>query len=95
MRYALKILVAAGTVVAGSWLFVPADPVRAQGYGTMSCSQLWYARNKIYADNGYCFRTARGRRTFGAGCFPPYGQLSGYDKSRVEEIRMWEGRRGC
>lgn len=72
-----------------------ATPAFAQDYGAMSCSQLWYARNKIYADNGYCFKTARARREFGAGCFPPYGRLSGYDRQRVNDIQYWESQNGC
>ncbi|WP_420411732.1 caspase family protein [Roseibium sp.] len=34
-----------------------------------SCDSLWYERNAIFARNGYCFRSARGRQTFSnAGC---------------------------
>jgi hypothetical protein len=40
-------------------------PVRAQP----TCDQLWYSRNAIYKDAGYCFKTSRAIRTFGnAGC---------------------------
>jgi len=31
----------------------------------MSCNALWNARNSIYAQNGYCFKTARARAVFG------------------------------
>ena len=61
----------------------------------MSCNELWYARNAIYARNGYCFNTERARAVFGAGCFPPYGQLSGWERNRVNELQMWERRKGC
>src|ERR1700682_5603994 len=47
---------------------------------SMSCDQLWHARNVIYARNGYCFRTPRALATFGRGCFPPYGELGGWDE---------------
>ncbi|MEA2856697.1 MAG: hypothetical protein QOH98_1018 [Methylobacteriaceae bacterium] len=77
-------LVIAGTV-----------PAQAQDYSSQSCDQLWYARNSIYANAGYCFKTARAIGVFGRRCTPPYGQLSGYDQSRVSQIQMWEGRRGC
>jgi hypothetical protein len=34
-----------------------------------SCADLWYRRNEIYKDAGYCFKTSRAIRTFGnAGC---------------------------
>jgi hypothetical protein len=33
------------------------------------CSDLWYIRNAIYRNAGYCFKTARAIATFGnAGC---------------------------
>lgn len=67
----------------------------AQGPEDMSCSELWYKRNEIYARNGYCFKTPRARAVFGPGCFPPYGQMSGWEKRRVNELQYWEARRGC
>ena len=34
-----------------------------------SCEQLWFARNSIYKEAGYCFRTPRAISAFGnAGC---------------------------
>ena len=71
----------------------PQGPVSA--YANMSCSQLWYERNSIYARNGHCFRTARGRAAFGRGCFAPYGRLGRADQREVNEIRRWERRNGC
>ena len=65
------------------------------GYSRMSCDQLWYARNAIYAAKGYCFETDRAIAVFGPGCFPPYGRLSSGEKRRVAEIKKWERRRGC
>ncbi|MBB4198342.1 YARHG domain-containing protein [Rhodoblastus sphagnicola] len=70
-------------------------PAKAQEAAYMSCGELWYARNKIYARNGYCFKTERAVSVFGQGCFPPYGQLGGWEKARVDEIQMWEARKGC
>lgn len=67
----------------------------AQDTEDMSCSELWYKRNEIYARNGYCFNTARARSVFGRGCFPPYGHLSGWEKDRVNEIQYWEAQNGC
>jgi YARHG domain len=60
-----------------------------------SCNALWHERNAIYARNGYCFETARARAVFGPGCFPPYGELSGWDKERVNELQTLERRNGC
>jgi hypothetical protein len=78
-----------GLLVAFAALAAPL-PALAQ-----SCSALWYERNQIYARNGYCFQTARAISVFGRGCFPPYGQLSGYDRSRVNEIQRMERAYGC
>lgn len=68
-----------------------ATPAAAQD----RCADLWYARNEIYARNGYCFKTARGRAAFGAGCFPPYGRLSGAEKRQVGAIEREEYALGC
>ncbi len=74
---------------------VTADTSLAQDPEDMSCSELWYKRNEIYARNGYCFKTSRARAVFGPGCFPPYGQMSGWEKRRVNELQYWEARKGC
>jgi hypothetical protein len=60
-----------------------------------SCDALWYERNQIYANEGYCFETARGRAAFGPGCTPPYGRLSGSEQRRVNQIQAMERRMGC
>lgn len=67
----------------------------AQDAGYLSCSELWYKRNEIYARNGYCFKTPRALAVFGRGCFPPYGAMSGWEKRRVNELQYWEARKGC
>jgi hypothetical protein len=30
----------------------------------LSCENLWHVRNRIYDENGYCFKTARGQQAF-------------------------------
>ena len=30
----------------------------------LSCENLWFVRNRIYDENGYCFKTARARAQF-------------------------------
>lgn len=67
----------------------------AQSYRGMSCGQLWYARNAIYASKGYCFETQRAIRVFGRACFPPYGRLNRAEQREVDAIRSWERRKGC
>ncbi len=82
------------SIVTASQVVMPSI-ASAQEAAYMSCNDLWYARNKIYARNGYCFKTARAREAFGPGCFPPFGQLSGWEADRVNELQMWEQRKGC
>ena len=67
----------------------------AQDASLMSCNELWYARNQIYAAEGYCFSTPRAQAIFGMGCFPPYGRLNPVEKQRVNTLETWEHVRGC
>ncbi|SDR33424.1 YARHG domain-containing protein [Rhizobiales bacterium GAS191] len=70
-------------------------PAGAQDAASMGCQELWYARNAIYARNGYCFRTQQAISAFGRGCFPPFGRLFGYEAQRVQELQYWERVKGC
>ena len=80
-------------VIGGAF---PAQTAQAQeNPAAMTCDQLWYARNSLYAQTGYCFKTARARSVFGPGCFPPYGKLDGWQQQRISEFSYWERRRGC
>ena len=67
--------------------------------GSMSCGDLWYRRNAIFARNGYCFKTDRAIRVFGnQGCrFYVEGDvpMSRAEREEVEVIRVIERRKGC
>jgi hypothetical protein len=76
-------------------LLLAAAPAAAQSYRLMNCGELWYARNAIYAENGYCFKTRDAIRVFGRACFPPYGRLSRAEQAEVDLIVSWEKRKGC
>lgn len=93
----LKVVaIAACTVTAvGAAATMSAGQAQAQALRYMSCGELWYARNAIYARQGYCFKTARARAVFGPGCFSPYGRLTGWQQRRVNRIVRWEYRKGC
>lgn len=96
MKSVLKMAFAAGLGAASAVTGMTAStPAQAQDASQMSCSQLWYARNKIYADHGFCFKSDRAIRVFGAGCFAPYGRISAAWKERVDDLQYWEARRGC
>lgn len=72
-----------------------ASPAVAQSYRYMSCDELWYERNAIYAENGYCFKTKQAISVFGRACFPPYGKLSRAEQAQVDLIVQWERRKRC
>ena len=84
-----RTVLAALAAISGFMLLAPA-PASAQ-----SCGDLWYRRNAIYAEAGYCFQTARARSVFGPGCFPPYGRLTPSQQARVNAIQAQEDYRGC
>jgi len=67
----------------------------ARSYAQMNCYELWYARNAIFAQEGYCFTTPRAISTFGRRCYPPYGRLSRFEANEVDLIKYWERRKGC
>lgn len=64
-------------------------------YAGLSCDQLWYERNKIFAAAGLCFKSDRGIEVFGTRCFPPYGELPNYKREVVSEILSYERAKGC
>jgi hypothetical protein len=70
------------------------SPVQAQ-----SCGELWYARNVIYKNAGYCFNTPRGINTFGnAGCLYDRQEdvpLSANQRREINDIVQNERRFGC
>lgn len=82
--------IAAMPIVFAVWA---ATPAAAQS--GMTCEQLWYERNAIYAAKGFCFKTQRARNVFGRACFPPYGKLTPAEQRRVNNIEQWEVYQGC
>ncbi|AWN42628.1 YARHG domain-containing protein [Methylobacterium durans] len=74
-------------------------PLAGQAQAAFPCDELWGERNAVYAEAGYCFRTARGIRAFGnANC--RYDDirdvpLSARDRAKVADIVREERRNGC
>ena len=56
----------------------------------LSCDRLWFIRNSIYRERGYCFQTDRGRDTFSnEGCVTEdVGRvaLNHYERANVKAI---------
>jgi hypothetical protein len=71
----------------------------SQNLYRLSCSELWYERNNIFKDAGYCFKTSRAIRTFGnAGCAYDSESdvpLSERDRQRVNAIQRIEREKRC
>ena len=95
------IILGVGIVLASPIVTVPgtdlsfANKAAAQSYRYMTCGELWYARNAIYARQGYCFKTQRARRTFGARCYAPWGRLTPSQQRQVNRVIRWERNNGC
>jgi hypothetical protein len=60
-----------------------------------NCESLWFKRNKIYADKGFCFKRKKAIDAFGESCFPPYGELDSTEKKAVEAFKEQERANGC
>lgn len=61
-----------------------------------SCFDLWVARNAIYDNNGYCFKSRLGRTYFdNSDCYTNNARLSKAEHRRVARIKAQEKRRGC
>ena len=92
---ALALVAAAGACFDGQ--FAPA--AAHDGLSSMSCGDLWYRRNEIFARNGYCFKTDRAIRVFGnQGCrfyVEADVPMSRAEREEVEVIRAIERSKRC
>lgn len=75
------------------------SPAAAQDYWSLSCGDLWYRRNAIFARNGYCFKTDRALRVFGNENCRYYVEadvpMSQGERRQVEILRDVERQKGC
>jgi hypothetical protein len=85
MRFStLVILAAVGTISSVQPAFADA------------CYDLWYERNAIYNDNGYCFNTRDGRNTFdNSDCFTDSPDFTRGEQRRIDRIKRQENEYGC
>lgn len=74
-----------------SLMLLTTKPIQAA-----SCYDLWYERNLIYAQNGYCFSTSLAQRVFSDfSCWTKNPDLSRAEQRRVSALKAEENRRGC
>ncbi len=61
-----------------------------------SCLDLWYARNAIYDDNGFCFKTDLALEYFdNSDCWTRNPHFSKSEQKAINAIVAEEKRRGC
>ena len=67
--------------------------------GGPTCDQLYQMRNRIYAEHGYCFQTARGIAIFGnQGCVSANANalgLNAIELANAATILQAENAKGC
>ena len=61
----------------------------------LGCDDLWYARNEIFARNGFRFETARGRAAFGTDGWTRNPHLNRFERANVDLFERLEYRNGC
>ena len=92
----MKLSIAASLTFAAIMASAAVAPAHAQGD---VCFQLWVARNSIYKDAGYCFKTQQGISYFGnADCMydsEATVPLSRGDRGRISNIQARERQYGC
>ena len=109
------LFVAAGVAAVGLFTAGDMTPVRADCFEDigctdsdefdvddliyLSCENLWYVRNRIYDENGYCFRTERARDAFdNSDCWvrsQSKVKLSHIERHNVNEIVAAEDEKSC
>lgn len=68
----------------------------AQSAFADSCYDLWYERNAIYDDNGFCFKTDLGKRVFdNSDCYTSAPEFTEAEQRRINKIRRQEKRLRC
>ena len=61
-----------------------------------SCFDLWYERNSIYDQNGYCFSTDLAQEYFdNDDCWTKRPKFSRAEQRQIEAIKEEEDDRGC
>jgi len=65
-------------------------------YKNQGCFDLWYSRNLIYANDGYCFKSKLAKRFFNQKCSKKYiSNLNNFEIKDIQEILKEEKKKGC
>ncbi len=83
-------LIATAVLAAASLVALPSVAMAA------SCYDLWYARNEIYYENGYCFVTDLAINTFGNdNCYTKHPHFTHKEQAMINAIVAEEKARHC
>jgi hypothetical protein len=98
-------LVATVALSVGASAALAGDPVgdasvaylKKKHFVGFDCDSLWYLRNQIFDEAGYCFKTERAIYAFGnEGCASSsYSILNRYERANVSMIKSIEAAKGC
>lgn len=65
----------------------------------LSCQNLWYVRNSIYNDNGYCFKTPAAKAEFdNSDCFVNNTsalRFNRHEQTNIDRVVRVEREKGC
>lgn len=65
-------------------------------YAQEPCDDMWFVRNLIFDQNGYCFGSNLGQAVFdNSNCITKSPDLSKDDKAKIAAVKNMEGRWGC
>lgn len=64
-------------------------------YKDMGCYDIWYARNFIFDENGYCFKSREAKIIFNPSCEEKFKGLDKEAKDEVKRIIKIEKEKGC
>lgn len=105
IRTALAAALTATVLVSGAGAALAGDPVGDAHVAYLnkavfkhdSCDSLWYFRNQIFSEAGYCFKTDRAIQAFGNdGCVSgSYSILNKYERANVTMLKSIEQAKGC
>lgn len=104
-KFLASALLATAALAGGASLAQAGDPVadahthylQKKHFKHFSCDSLWYYRNQIFAEAGYCFKTDRAITTFGNDYCTSgsYSILNRYQRANVNMIKSIEEAKGC
>ncbi len=75
------------------------DTFKKSALKQLSCQNLWHVRNRIFDENGYCFKTALGKKAFdNSDCSIDDEDgvpMNGTERANVAAIKSVESAKGC